>query len=367
MQLREELVRIGGSAAPLSRAGVSRKHIAFSLFGVIVTALVVRSGFDLTAFAILIALAAAITLATVRQVQSRRGMTIVVGEQAEAALVLSFLDSDRLNIVRVPTVAEARSVLQSHAVREIVVAGDAMHSATFVDARGFSPIVISDKAKIEEVINRIPLEQANPILLAARARNASPFSNAFKRAIDLAVGLVIMIAVLPLIPLVMIAIKLDSPGGILYSQERVGLNGRRFRIFKFRSMRSDAERNGAQWAQKNDSRVTRVGRIMRTTRIDELPQLWNVLRGDMTLVGPRPERPHFTEQLADQLPGYNARHMVKPGLTGWAQVNYRYASSLHDTRIKTEYDLYYVKHSSLMLDAKILLKTIFVVLGRKGQ
>lgn len=367
MQLREELVGIGGTAAPLSRAGMSRKHIAIGLVGIGITAIAIRSGFDLTAFAILVALVAAVTLATIRRVQSRRGLTIIIGENAETSLVLSFLDTTRNDLARVATVAEARMVLQSHAVREIVIAGDALHSASFVDARGYSPVVISDKAKIEEVLNRIPLEQANPTLLAARARKVSPFSNGIKRAIDLVIGLGIAIAVLPLIPLVMLAIKFDSPGGIFYSQERVGLNGRRFRIVKFRSMRSDAENNGAQWAQKNDSRVTRVGRIMRATRIDELPQLWNVLRGDMTMVGPRPERPHFTEQLADQLPGYNARHMVKPGLTGWAQVNYRYASSLHDTRIKTEYDLYYVKHSSLLLDAKILVKTVGVVLGRKGQ
>jgi exopolysaccharide biosynthesis polyprenyl glycosylphosphotransferase len=367
MQLREELVGVGGAASPLSRAGVSRRHVALGVFAVAVTALVARSGFSLAAFAILIALTAALALATLRHMQSRRGLTVIVGEPGETALLLSFLDMERGDLVRVPTVAEARAVLQAHAVREIVIAGDAMHSASFVDVRGFSPVVISDKVKIEGALNRIPLEQANPNLLAARARTVSPFTNVLKRAIDLVVGFGIAIAVLPLIPLVMLAIKLDSPGGVLYSQERVGLNGRRFRIFKFRSMRSDAERNGAQWAQKNDARVTRIGRIMRVTRIDELPQLWNVLRGDMTLVGPRPERPQFTEQLAEQLPGYNARHMVKPGLTGWAQVNYRYASSLHDTRIKTEYDLYYVKHSSLTLDFKILVKTIVVVLGRKGQ
>lgn len=367
MQLREELVGIGGNTAPLSRAGMSRKYVAAGLFGLVVTALVVRSGFDLTAYAILIALAAAITLATMRRVQSRHGLTIIVGDTAETSLVMSFLDTSRSDLTRVANIAEARAVAQSHAVREIVIAGEPVHSLSFVDARGFSPAVISDKTKIEEALNRIPLEQANPASLSARARKVSPFTSGIKRAIDLVIGLVIAIAILPLLPILVLAIKLDSPGSVLYSQERVGLNGRRFRIVKFRSMRADAENNGAQWAQKNDSRVTRVGRIMRATRIDELPQLWNVLRGDMTLVGPRPERPHFTEQLAEQLPGYNTRHVVKPGLTGWAQVNYRYASSLHDTRIKTEYDLYYVKHSSLLLDFKILVKTITVVLGRKGQ
>jgi len=329
----------------------------------IVGGALIKSGFDPAAFAILTALVAAIALATVRRLQGPHGLTILVGSQNDLSLVSSFLDGD---IVRVPSLTEARLVAQTNAVREIVVVGNAPQTA-IVDVRGFSPAVVSDKTKIETTLNRIPLEQANPSSLAARARRISPFEHAVKRAIDLVVGLGIALAVLPLLPIIILAIKLDSPGSVLYSQERVGLNGRTFRIFKFRSMRSDAERNGAQWAQKNDARVTRIGRIMRLTRIDELPQLWNILRGDMTLVGPRPERPHFTEQLAEQLPGYNARHIVKPGLTGWAQVNYRYASSLHDTRIKTEYDLFYVKHSSLMLDIKILAKTIVVVLGRKGQ
>ena len=367
MQLREGLVGIGGNTAPLSRAGISRKYVVAGVFGLVITALVVRSGFDLTAYAILVALTAALVLAATRHIQSRRGLTIVVGDTAETSLVMSFLDTSRADLTRVASIAEARTLAQSHPVREIVIAGEPLHSISIVDVRGLSPVVISDKAKIEEALNRIPLEQANPALLAARTRKVSPFSNAIKRAIDLAIGLVIAIAILPLLPILVLAIKLDSPGSVLYSQERVGLNGRRFRIVKFRSMRADAENNGAQWAQKNDSRVTRVGRIMRVTRIDELPQLWNVLRGDMTLVGPRPERPHFTEQLAEQLPAYNTRHVVKPGLTGWAQVNYRYASSLHDTRIKTEYDLYYVKHASLFLDFKILVKTVAVVLGRKGQ
>jgi exopolysaccharide biosynthesis polyprenyl glycosylphosphotransferase len=367
MQLREELVGIGGSTAPLSRAGTPWKHLSIGVLTVVVAVAVISSGFNPAAFAILAALTAAAVLATVRRIQGRQGLTIIVGDNDETSLVSSFFDTNRTDVARVPSMAEARMVLQNSAVREIVVAGDALHTTSLIDARGYSPIVISDKTKIETVLNRIPLEQANPMLLAARARNSSPLSNTAKRAFDLIVGIGIGIAVLPLIPIVILAIRLDSPGGVLYSQERVGLNGRRFRIFKFRSMRNDAERNGAQWAQKNDARVTRVGRIMRNTRIDELPQLWNVLRGDMTLVGPRPERPQFTEQLAEQLPGYNARHIVKPGLTGWAQVNYRYASSLHDTRIKTEYDLFYVKHSSLALDAKILAKTVAVVVGRKGQ
>jgi lipopolysaccharide/colanic/teichoic acid biosynthesis glycosyltransferase len=146
----------------------------------------------------------------------------------------------------------------------------------------------------------------------------------------------------------------------------VGLGGEIFRIYKFRTMRQDAEAGGARWATHADPRITRCGRFMRKTRIDELPQLWNILNGSMTLVGPRPERPEFTVTLAREIPGYDLRHSVKPGLTGWAQVRYRYTSSIKDSRVKAEYDLYYVKFMSLRLDLKILLRTIGVVLGMKG-
>jgi exopolysaccharide biosynthesis polyprenyl glycosylphosphotransferase len=190
--------------------------------------------------------------------------------------------------------------------------------------------------------------------------------SAVKRGVDVAVALAMGIAVLPFLPLVALAIRVDSPGSILYSQERVGLNGRTFRIYKFRSMRSDAEKNGAQWATVYDTRVTRVGRFLRLSRIDELPQLWNVLRGDMTLVGPRPERPEFTDLLEAQIPEYRLRTMVKPGLTGWAQVSFRYTSSVAETRTKFEYDMYYVKFSSLAMDVRILFRTISVVLNMRG-
>jgi lipopolysaccharide/colanic/teichoic acid biosynthesis glycosyltransferase len=172
--------------------------------------------------------------------------------------------------------------------------------------------------------------------------------------------------VIPLLPVIALAIRADSPGPVFYRQRRVGQNGREFQIIKFRSMRTDAEQNGAVWAQEGDPRVTRVGRFMRRVRIDELPQLWNVIRGDMTLVGPRPERPEFTSLLQSELPGYAHRHSVKPGLTGWAQIRYRYASSVQDTAKKLEYDLYYVRHRSLLFDIKIMFLTIPVILHMRG-
>jgi lipopolysaccharide/colanic/teichoic acid biosynthesis glycosyltransferase len=161
-------------------------------------------------------------------------------------------------------------------------------------------------------------------------------------------------------------IKLDSPGPVFYRQERVGLHGRPFTLYKFRSMRTDAEATGPVWAAKRDARVTRIGNFIRRSRIDELPQLMNVLHGEMSFIGPRPERPHFVEQLSTIIPFYAERSRVKPGLTGWAQVNYPYGASVEDARMKLSYDLYYVKHYNLLLDSLILFATIRVILFQEG-
>jgi exopolysaccharide biosynthesis polyprenyl glycosylphosphotransferase len=164
-----------------------------------------------------------------------------------------------------------------------------------------------------------------------------------------------------------IAICLESEGPIIFRQERVGFQGRTFCLLKFRSMRNDAEQDGTpRWASRDDARITRVGRILRRTRIDELPQLWNVLRGDMSFVGPRPERPFFVDQLTQHIPYYRSRHSVKPGITGWAQVRYGYGGSVEDATRKLEFDLYYMKNHSLLLDVVILLKTIRVVVLGEG-
>jgi exopolysaccharide biosynthesis polyprenyl glycosylphosphotransferase len=171
----------------------------------------------------------------------------------------------------------------------------------------------------------------------------------------------------PVMLITMIAIKLESKGPIIYRQERVGLGGRGFMCLKFRSMRTDAEKDGvAVWATKNDSRVTRVGAFIRKTRIDELPQLISVLKGEMSMVGPRPERPTFVAQLKEQIPYYDIRHSVKPGVTGWAQVRYAYGASVEDALHKHQYDLYYVKNNSLFLDLLVLFETVSVVLFREG-
>jgi exopolysaccharide biosynthesis polyprenyl glycosylphosphotransferase len=195
----------------------------------------------------------------------------------------------------------------------------------------------------------------------------SRWTRAIKRTLDITMASLMMIASAPFIALTALAVWLEDGLPVLYSQERVGEHGRVFRVHKFRSMRKDAESDGQPlWARADDDRVTRVGRVIRLTRLDELPQLWNVLRGDMSFVGPRPERPFFVEQLAERIPFYQQRHAVKPGLTGWAQVKYRYGSSLEDAMEKLRYDLYYIKHLSLAFDLTIIFDTVKVILFRKG-
>lgn len=194
----------------------------------------------------------------------------------------------------------------------------------------------------------------------------SPLYQLIKRVIDIA-GVVITLPVsLPLMALTALAIKLDSPGPALFVQPRVGEGDKDFRIYKFRSMRTDAEKQGAKLAATNDDRITRVGRFIRKTRLDELPQFFNVLKGDMSLIGPRPEQRAFVSQFEEEIPFYSYRHVVKPGITGWAQVMQGYASDTDDTRIKLQYDLYYIKHFSIWLDVLIVLKTIRTIVTGHG-
>ena len=188
-----------------------------------------------------------------------------------------------------------------------------------------------------------------------------------KRLLDLIFAIIIGICTLPLMLLAAIIVKVESKGPIFFIQERIGEGNKKFNIVKFRSMTTDAEKNGPQWASKNDNRVTRWGKIMRATRIDELPQLWNVLKGEMSFVGPRPEREYFIKQLEKEIPYYNLRHTVKPGLTGWAQVMYPYGASIEDAYRKLQYDLYYIKHHDVIFDIKVLLKTITIVVFGKGR
>jgi sugar transferase (PEP-CTERM system associated) len=188
-----------------------------------------------------------------------------------------------------------------------------------------------------------------------------------RRMLSLIISLVGLTLALPLFPLIVFAIRLDSKGPVFYTQARVGKAGRVFNVVKFRTMRQDAEAaNGPQWADDNDPRVTRVGRFLRSSRLDEIPQLWCVLKGDMAFVGPRPERPEFVEWLSTEIPFYGVRNMVRPGLTGWAQVKYKYGSTVKDAREKLQYDLFYIKNASLGLDLLIVFQTVKTVLLRRG-
>ncbi|MED0904755.1 UDP-phosphate N-acetylgalactosaminyl-1-phosphate transferase [Bacillus cereus] len=193
--------------------------------------------------------------------------------------------------------------------------------------------------------------------------NQSKIYLGVKYLLDIMFSLVGLIALMPVILIFSILIFLESPGSPFYLQERLGLNGKRFKVIKLRSMRNDAEKNGAKWAEKNDPRVTKIGLFIRKTRIDELPQLFNILKGDMSLVGPRPERPIFTEQFEKNIPGFKKRLEVKPGLTGWAQVNGGYEIKPKE---KLELDIYYINHASILLDLKIITKTVKVVVTGDG-
>jgi len=222
----------------------------------------------------------------------------------------------------------------------------------------------------EEITGQVPVEHIGDnwydALPMAQTSAVSPY-RLFKRLMDITFAVIGLILTSPLFPLIFLAIFLDSPGPVLYEQQRVGQGGRPFPLFKFRSMVIGAEEDGkARWASKDDARVTRVGRFLRRTHLDELPQLVNVLKGEMSLVGPRPERPEFVTELEKQIPFYGMRHTVRPGMAGWALVKYGYGNSLEDALVKLQYDLYYIKHQSLYLDLLIILKAIGHMIGFRG-
>ncbi|MCL6480334.1 MAG: TIGR03013 family PEP-CTERM/XrtA system glycosyltransferase [Firmicutes bacterium] len=223
---------------------------------------------------------------------------------------------------------------------------------------------------LEKVSGKIEVDQLYPswLIFSDGFRLHSTFL-LMRRLISILISLALLIVVLPLIPLIALAIRLTSPGPVFYRQQRVGQFGRVFYCYKFRTMHVDAEADiGPTWAGDNDPRITPVGRFLRKTRLDELPQLWNVLRGDMGFVGPRPERPEFVEMLSAHIPYYHLRHIVRPGITGWAQINYHYGASVEESKEKLRYDLYYIKNLSLSLDLYIVLQTIkTVVLGRGSR
>jgi exopolysaccharide biosynthesis polyprenyl glycosylphosphotransferase len=221
---------------------------------------------------------------------------------------------------------------------------------------------------LERISGRIEVENLYPswVVLGEGFRRSTAFI-VVRRVVSIVISLIGLILALPLFPLIMFVIRLDSKGPVFYTQTRVGKAGCIFKLLKFRTMRQDAEAaNGPQWAVDNDPRVTRVGRFLRSSRLDDIPQLWCVLRGDMALVGPRPERPEFVEWLTKEIPYYGVRHMVRPGLTGWAQVKYKHVSTVEDAREELQYDLFYIKNASIGLDLLIMFQTLKTVLLLRG-
>ncbi len=255
---------------------------------------------------------------------------------------------------------------------EIVVASEERRGTLPVEdllACKMEGIKVTDATTfIEQQTGAVDLESVSPswLIFSDGFGRSGRFDLFLKRLFDVTTSLLLLLLTLPILIVTAIAIKVTSPGPVFYRQERVGQGGRTFMVLKFRSMRTDAERNGPQWAQANDDRVTPVGRLIRTARIDEIPQIFNVLKGDMSFVGPRPERPVFVEQLAKEIPFYLERHRVKPGITGWAQINYPYGASVEDARHKLQYDLYYIKNYSIFLDFLVLIQTLRVVLWPEG-
>ena len=233
----------------------------------------------------------------------------------------------------------------------------------------FNGVVIEEAGTLlERLTGKLYLDGLRPSsFIYSEGFNVKPSQQLARRFVSTLTALTGLLLFLPFLPIIMLLVRLSSPGPIFFRQTRVGQGGRNFTVYKFRTMRTDAEVEGAKWASKNDPRVTRVGMFMRKVRLDEVPQLWNVLRGDMGFVGPRPERPEFVPWLSEQIPYFDLRHMIRPGLTGWAQVRYGYGATLAEAREKLEFDLYYIKHMSLGLDLLIMFETVKTILRRQGS
>lgn len=286
--------------------------------------------------------------------------------------VVGFLDRDQNGNPRVlGTYDNLREVVEQYQVGMIAVCIEDRRAVlpvqALLDCKTVGIEVIDGHQMYEEELGRLSIDQLRPsALIFSTGFKRRAVTTALKRFVDVFVASLGMTLLIPLFVLIGLAIKLDSPGAVFYRQMRVGLRGQPFMIWKFRSMYQDAEKSGPRWAENHDPRVSRVGRVLRKLRLDELPQLYNVCRGEMSLVGPRPERPVFVEELRKTIPYYDIRHTVRPGVTGWAQTKFRYGSSAEDSHTKLQYDLYYVKNVTFGLDVRILIETARVVLLGEG-
>jgi sugar transferase (PEP-CTERM system associated) len=273
-----------------------------------------------------------------------------------------------------------REAVESHLISMVRERGAHRVIVAMPDRRGTLPVeellnlrlegvkVEEATSWLEKIYGRIEVDQLHPSwLIFAEGFRFSAFNRILRRILNFTAALIGLIFALPILPFVMLAVKYSSPGPILYRQRRVGRGGVVFTCYKFRTMRQDAEADtGATWAADNDPRITRVGKFLRSSRLDEIPQLWCVLKGDMHFVGPRPERPEFVEWLSKEIPRYGVRHTVRPGITGWAQVQYKYGNTKEDAREKLQYDLFYIKNASVGLDFWIVFQTVKIVLLGRG-
>lgn len=368
-----------GSAARFGISEIAVFGVALLLFHTVRSGLglqgLLRPALVLAVWAGLALLSRAAFIALLRGKPLARPV-VVLGNGPRAARITELLRARYSGRFEPLSIATAErfpppEVLRRQRAWGIVIAAEDMDQEAadaLLDSKLRGVRVLRDTGFAERQLGRIDLDTIDADwLLAAEGFTVGPAAAMVRRMADIMVSLALLFLTLPLVLLVAVLIKLDSPGPILYRQQRAGYLGNPFTLLKFRSMTVDAEAAGApRWAQVGDPRVTRIGGFIRSMRIDELPQLLNVLRGEMSMIGPRPERPHFVEQLTRIIPFYRGRAYVKPGLTGWAQVNFPYGASVEDAREKLAYDLYYVKNRSLLLDLLILFSTVRVILFREG-
>ena len=308
------------------------------------------------------------------RVDDPAGTVIVGSEEMARRLYNEIIERDAPENIRIVGYQDLTHFANQENISRIVVADQDIPSGsvaaqTLIELKLRGIRIESALESFEKASQKIWIEGLSAErLIFANGFCPSKAYLACKRVLDIVLSVLLLAFAAPIMALVAIIIKLETPGPAVFSQERVGLLGKRFTVYKFRSMRQDAERKtGPTWAKENDERITRLGRFLRKSRLDELPQVWNVLRGDMSFIGPRPERPYFVDLLKSKIRYYDLRHYVKPGITGWAQVMYPYGASVEDSYRKLQYDLYYTKNSSLQLDLLILLKTVKVVVSGQGR
>ena len=312
-----------------------------------------------------------LALATARELKRREDLGLRV-EGFVCAPTSRMQGESLLGFPILGAATDLEAIASGHAISRIVVAMEDLRGALptreLVTLRVRGVRVEDASTALAAFTGRVPLNAIRPSwFVFSDGFHRSRWNALLKRVGDLFFGVIGMISSLPIMAAVSLAVRLDSKGPIIYRQTRIGRMGKCFEVLKFRSMKVDAEKvNGAQWATENDPRVTRVGRFLRKYRLDELPQFFNVIRGDMSFVGPRPERPCFVEKLRQTIPYYDERHSVRPGLTGWAQVQYAYGASVEDAFKKLEYDLFYLKHLSVTFDLLIILQTIRIILAGRG-